>query len=193
MLGIFLDTEANGLNYEKHLPIEIAIEVINLLDGSLLETYQSLIYISPNDFERSDPESLSFTGITYDELKEGKDFEVIKNDLLNIFKKHNLIRRKSIFICQNPSFDRMFFSKIIDADLQEEKNLPYNWLDLASMHWARCVRENRPINKIQLSKDEIANYFNIPPEEKPHRAANGVRHLVECYKKVVGFKKESTV
>lgn len=190
MLGVFLDTEANGLNFKKHWPIEIAIEIFDLANGELKEKYHSLIHISPEDFAKSDPESLSFTGITYDELKEGKTPDKIHEDLLALFKKHNVVRRKAFFICQNPSFDRMFFSKIIPTEEQENNSFPYIWLDLASMQWSRCVRDGVPIEKVMLSKDAIAESYDVPPEQKPHRAQNGVRHLVQCYEKVVGFSRK---
>lgn len=187
LIGIFLDTEANGLNYKKHEPVEIAIELINLETGKRIDSYNSLIHISSSAFEKSDPNSLAFTGITYEELKKGKDILTVKKELLNFFLAHHLERKKALFICQNPSFDRIFFSKIIDPDLQEEKNFPYNWLDLASMQWSRLLREGNVATDIQLSKDLIAKHYGIPPEQKPHRAKNGVRHLIECYKIVVGF------
>ncbi len=42
------------------------------------------------------------------------------------------------------------------------------------------------INYLELSKDKIAKFYNLPPEEKPHRALRGVEHLIECYKAAVG-------
>ena len=189
LIGIFLDTETNGLNFKRHEAIEIAIELINLESGAVLESYNSLIQISPESFSQSDPESLAYTGITYEELKGGKSPQKIKDDVLDLFKRHNLVRRKSVFICQNPSFDRIFFTKIVSTITQEELSFPYNWLDLASMHWALEMRKGTRINKIQLSKDQIANGFSLPPEKKPHRARNGTLHLIECYAKVVGFTK----
>ncbi|MDE3048090.1 MAG: hypothetical protein KGI83_07075, partial [Verrucomicrobiota bacterium] len=38
-----------------------------------------------------------------------------------------------------------------------------------------------------FSKDLIAQQYALPGEEKPHRAMNGVRHLLLCYQAVVGF------
>ena len=38
-----------------------------------------------------------------------------------------------------------------------------------------------------LSKDKIAGAFALASEEKPHRARNGVNHLLLCYEAVVGF------
>ena len=88
--------------------------------------------------------------------------------------KTSLGSKKALFICQNPSFDRLFFTKIVPTLIQEERLFPYNWLDLASMHWARCIREGALIQEIGLSKDLIARHYAISPEDKPHRALNGV-------------------
>ena len=41
--------------------------------------------------------------------------------------------------------------------------------------------------EIGFSKDLIAQHHNLPSEEKPHRAMNGVNHLLLCYQAVVGF------
>ena len=187
LIGIFLDTETNGLNFEKHEAIEIAIELIDLESGKTIDAYETLIAISPESFDRSDPTSLAFTGITYDEIKTGKPLPLVRKEILELFKKHHLVRKEALFICQNPSFDRIFFTKIIPTDLQEGLNFPYNWLDLASMHWGKSIREGHSIGGIGLSKDSIATFYGILSEEKPHRARNGVRHLIECYKKVIGF------
>jgi DNA polymerase-3 subunit epsilon/oligoribonuclease len=60
------------------------------------------------------------------------------------------------------------------------------------MYWVEAIRRNR-LGESQLpwetglSKDKIASAFKLPSEEKPHRAMNGVNHLIVCYKAVVGF------
>ncbi len=188
LIGIFLDTETNGLDFTVHEAIEIAIELIDLESGKRIESYRTLIQISSEAFGRSDPTSLAFTGITFQELQEGKPLPQVRKEILELFKRHHLVRKEAIFICQNPSFDRIFFTKIVPTSLQEEHNFPYNWLDLASMHWARSLRGGYPIEEIGLSKDMIARFYGLSPEERPHRAGNGVSHLVECYNKVVGYR-----
>lgn len=187
MIGIFLDTETNGLNFEEHQAVEIALELINLENGIIIDRYETLIQISEEAFGKSDKTSLAFTGITFEELQEGKPLSTVREEILALFKKHHLVRREAIFICQNPSFDRMFFTKIIPTQVQEELSFPYNWLDLASMHWARSLREGCAIEEIGLSKDMIAKFYGLSTEEKPHRARNGVRHLIECYGRVIGY------
>jgi len=108
------------------------------------------------------------------------------------FSRNGIKRGNAVFICQNPSFDRIFFSQLIDADVQEKLLWPYHWLDLASMYWADCITKAKSGQSLLpwetgFSKDKIARALRLPPEEKPHRAMNGVDHLLLCYEAVVGF------
>jgi oligoribonuclease len=41
------------------------------------------------------------------------------------------------------------------------------------------------------SKDKIAIAHSLPREQQPHRAMNGVKHLMLCYCAVVGFPKKN--
>jgi len=187
MKGIFLDTETNGLDWTKHQVLEIAIILVDLSNGKKIDEYASLIQISTHNWSKSDPESLKFTGITFDEVQMGKPKKLVQQELLHFFQSNGLKRGKALFICQNPSFDRIFFNSLIEVATQESLYFPYNWLDLASMFWCNQVKKGYPIDQIGLSKDRIAHFFKIGPEKKPHRALAGVSHLIECYEKVVGF------
>ena len=90
----------------------------------------------------------------------------------------------------------MFFSQIVDPDTQETLSWPYHWLDLASMYWAitmqKAIQHQGPLPwETGYSKDLIAKQYQQPPEASPHRAMNGVTHLLVCYKAVVGFPASS--
>lgn len=180
MLGIFLDTETSGLDPFRHHVLEIAIKIVNLKAFEELDSYSAIILHDKTAWEASDPESLSVNGFTWKLVQTGQPLTKTKEDILKLFKKHEICRGKSVFICQNPSFDRPFFSHIIPVDLQESLRLPYHWLDLASMHWAK--QGTGP-----LSKDLIAAAYGLPPETHPHRAMNGVDHLIQCYHKVLSI------
>jgi DNA polymerase-3 subunit epsilon/oligoribonuclease len=59
------------------------------------------------------------------------------------------------------------------------------------MYWAllsvSVKNEHRPFpEELNLSKNEIARIHNLPPEVNPHRAMNGVDHLILCYQAVLG-------
>jgi DNA polymerase-3 subunit epsilon/oligoribonuclease len=199
LFGVFLDTETNGLNYKEHSILEIAFMVVDLINGSTLKTFDSIIKQPFEKWQKSDQGSLKVTGFTYEEIQKGKNIETVANEIRTLFKILGINREKAVFICQNPSFDRIFFSQIISPDEQEVLMWPYHWLDLASMHWASVMPKSADSKQlfpweIGLSKDSIATYQKIPPESKPHRALNGVKHLLACYKAVVGFplcKKEA--
>lgn len=192
MLGIFLDTETNGLNANKHKVIEIAYKILDVTTGELKAEFQTLIFQPPEIWKTSDLESLKINGFNWDEVKTGLQPSDAAERIKTTFKALEIKRGFSVFICQNPSFDRAFFSQLIDPDEQEKLEWPYHWLDLASMYWAESIRKAQSKEALYpwetgLSKDRIATTFQLPVEKSPHRAMNGVDHLLLCYQAVVGF------
>jgi oligoribonuclease len=193
VLGIFLDTETNGLNAFKHRVLEIAFKIVDMQTGQIKESYEAVIHQPEDVWAQSDPASLRVNGFTYDQLKQGKRADVVATEITNLLQKNRIQRGKAVFICQNPSFDRIFFSQLVDPDIQESLNWPYYWLDLASMYWAESMRRGQE-NPNHLpwitgfSKDRIASVYHLPAEQNPHRAMNGVDHLLLCYESVIGFK-----
>jgi oligoribonuclease len=192
VLGIFLDTETNGLNAFKHRTIEIAFKIVDIHTGELKEAYESIIHQPDDVWERSDPASLRVNGFTYEDLLKGKKADVVATEITNILQRHRVQRGSAVFICQNPSFDRIFFSQLVDPDIQENFKWPYYWLDLASMYWAEGIRRGKENPNFLpwvtgFSKDRIASVYHLPGEQNPHRAMNGVNHLLLCYEKVIGF------
>lgn len=193
MLGVFLDTETNGLNAFKHRVLEIAFKIVNLKTGELKEAYQTIIQQPENIWKSSDPASLKVNGFTYDRLLQGKRADIAATEITKILQRNNIRRGEAVFICQNPSFDRIFFSQLIDPEVQESLNWPYYWLDLASMYWAEAIRRGKENPEhfpwaTGFSKDRIAAVYHLPAEEQPHQAMNGVDHLLLCYEKVIGFQ-----
>jgi DNA polymerase-3 subunit epsilon/oligoribonuclease len=192
VLGVFLDTEANGLNSQVHKILEVAYQVVDLRNGSLKGKYQATIAQPIEAWEKSDAASLRINGFTWEEISRAASPIEVSEHIIDHFSTLGVLRKQAVFICQNPSFDRVFFSQLIDPDTQESLSWPYHWLDLASMFWALAIqktkREKGPLPwDIGLSKDLIASHYQLPVEAKPHRAMNGVSHLLLCYKAVVGF------
>jgi oligoribonuclease len=190
MLGIFLDTETNGLNPFKHRIAEVAFKIVDLLTLEVKTEYQTLVQMQPHEWEKSDPESLKLNNFTWSEVSHGKPPLKVAEEIIFAFGGQDIRRGHAVFICQNPSFDRVFFSQLIDTDKQEKLLWPYHWLDLASMYWVRAIDSGK-LNKQNypwetgISKDKIAAHYNLPTEKKPHRAMNGVDHLFLCYKRVI--------
>ncbi len=195
MLGIFLDSETNGLNPQKHRILEIAFQIIDILTGEIKERFESLVLATPEEWEKSDPESLKVNGFTWEEVSKGISPSLVGSRIRELFIRSGIKRGESAFICQNPSFDRAYFAQLIDPDLQEKLQWPYHWLDLASMYWAKSLEKgakgtgNYPW-ETGFSKDKIAIAHSLPKEDRPHRAMNGVKHLMLCYEAVVGFPKK---
>lgn len=183
MLGIFLDLETTGLNYKHHRTIEIAFQIINLYSNALLHEYSQIIFQPRKVWRQSNPKSLAINGFTEDMISSGKLESQVQKEIIELFKKYTLLRDNSVFICQNPSFDRIFFSQIIDPDIQEECRWPYHWLDLASMHWGiQILQKKISLHEIGLTKNQIAKFYGLQEEKFPHRALQGVKHLVSCYR-----------
>ena len=194
MLAIFLDTETNGLNPHKHRVIEIAFHIIDVLTGEIKDSFESIVLTSAEEWGKSDPASLRVNGFTWEEVSQGSQPSTVGIKIQELFAKNNITRGEAVFICQNPSFDRIFFSQLVDPDIQEKLLWPYHWLDLASMYWVQSLKkgvlgEGSYPWETGFSKDKIAIAHSLPREKQPHRAMNGVEHLLLCYEAVVGFGK----
>lgn len=185
MYLIFLDTETTGLNPEKHRILEIAYKVINSMTGMVVVGNELVVAQSAEVWAAADPHSLEINHFIWEEIIKGKTERAVASEIANDLNRLGLGQKEGVFICQNPSFDRAFFLQLINADLQEQYGWPYHWLDLASMFWAAC-KDAKILKEASLSKDSIAAYYGIPPEESPHRAMNGVKHLIECYEAIFG-------
>lgn len=190
MLGIFLDSEANGLDPFIHKMIEIAFKFVNLSTGKEIESYQTIIFQTKAFWKKSDPQSLEVNGFTYEMVSKGKKEIDVKTEIIDIFLKHKISRGNSVFICHNPFLDHLFFSKLIKQAEQEKFFWPYYWLDFASMYFALELHKTKNFKTFAgFSKDKIAKSLKLPSEETPHKAINGVDHLILCYKSLIGFPK----
>jgi len=192
MLAIFLDIETTGLDFFRHRAIDFAFKIIDISTGKELYTYHCIVKQPREVWEARDLNSVAINGFTWEKVQLGLEEAEIKHQILRIFSKLGISRGRAFYICQNPAFDRGFFSQIIDVYSQEGLNWPYRWLDFASMFWALQVKqakqnhESLPI-EINLSKNSIAEHYHLPIETVPHSALNGVNHLILCYQTVIGF------
>lgn len=195
MQAIFLDIETTGLDPNRHRAIDIAFQIINLSTGKLTGNYQSIVRQPREIWDRCDPVSLEINGFTWEQVCTGKDPAVVGQEIIQLLTQLKTERGQSVFICQNPAFDRGFFTHFVDVYTQERLQWPYHWLDLASMYWAlkakNVAQHGVPFPaRMNLSKNEIAKTFNLPEEERPHRAMKGVEHLMMCYQVVLGVQFE---
>lgn len=192
MQAIFLDTETTGLDPLSHRLLEIAFKIIDIPSGYEKLTYQAIVKQPLEIWEQRDPASVEVNGFTWEKVQLGKEEAIVRQEIIQIFTDLQIARGSSVYICQNPAFDRNFFAQLIDVYTQEQKQWPYHWLDFASMYWALQVKAYREIREpfpqeINLSKNTIAQCYQLPIESCPHSALNGVDHLLLCYRTVVGF------
>lgn len=192
MIAIFLDIETTGLDFKVHQPIDVAFKVVDSSTGNIRASYQSIIKITEESWSLRDLHSMEINGYTWEEICQGNEDKIVAEEIIQILQDQKIERGKSVFICQNPAFDKCFFSKLIHVYQQEKMNWPYHWLDFASMYWAKQVEgfkaAHRPFpSEMTLSKNNIALQYQLPEEVMPHKAMNGVDHLILCYKTVIGF------
>ncbi len=106
------------------------------------------------------------TGFTWEKVQLGKEEEVVREEITQIFTDLKVERGKSIYICQNPAFDRNFFAQLINVYAQEQHHWPYHWLDFASMYWALQTKHYRDKEQhfpeeMNLSKNTIAQEYEF--------------------------------
>ncbi len=192
MQAIFLDTETTGLDPTIHRLLEIAFKIVDIPSGYEKLTYQAVVKQPKEVWEKRDPGSVEVNGFTWEKVQVGKEESIIRDEIIQIFTDLQIERKSTVYICQNPAFDRNFFSQLIDLHTQEKNHWPYHWLDLASMYWALQVKRHRDLHapfpkELILSKNSIAQQYGLPIETNPHSALNGVDHLLLCYKAAIGF------
>lgn len=189
MLIIFLDTETTGLDPAIHKILEIAFKVLDTKKDQLICSYSSLLCHHDDVWDKRDPSSFQINKLEKDFVNQnGKNSEVVSREILDLFSLYNVNKTTAVFLCQNPSMDRSFFSHLISPKIQHDNNIPYHWLDLASMFWGLegALNENFCESTINLlSKDNIAQYLGLEKEKFPHRAYQGVEHLMFCYTKLI--------
>ena len=192
MQAIFLDTETTGLDPLSHRLLEVAFKIVDIPSGFEKLTYQAIVKQPLEVWERRDPKSVEVNGFSWEKVQLGKEEAIVRQEIIQIFTDLQIDRCSSVYICQNPAFDRNFFAQLVDIHTQEKKHWPYHWLDFASMYRALQIKGYREIREpfpqaMSLSKNAIAQHFGLPIEPNPHSALNGVDHLLLCYRKVVGF------
>ena len=112
----------------------------------------------------------------------------VASDLCVFLVNNDIVKGKAFFICQNPSFDRIFFHRILPQRVMTDFNMPYHWLDLSSMYWVKYYGGCRPTpEEMSLSKDSIALCLGLEPESKPHTSLGGVHHLISCYHRLNSY------
>lgn len=188
---IFLDTETTGLDPTKTHVVEIALRVADAVTGEILGSFESVVLLSEEQWSHATAGALRCNGFTYDEvLKRGVPLQNVAKKIEELFTNLKINGRNASFYCQNPTFDRPFFHHIFPSEYMNQKKWPYHWLDLASAsHFLNMQQYRKNLSegenslpKIPFSKDRIAAQHDLPKEKSPHRAMNGVDHLMLIHK-----------
>lgn len=187
MKAVFIDIETSGLDPQVHVPLEIALCIVDMHTMECIDSFHTFVCMLEKwQFDEfSCPIALEVNGIKWEDIKDAPHETLVSLHIIEFLEKHGIFKNRSFFLAQNPTLDRIFFLKVVHHVSQEIHNLPYHWLDLASMYWMKVLvplMSHSPFKWAPLSKDSIAQELGIPYESKPHRAMNGVNHLLECYK-----------
>ncbi|MCH9611248.1 MAG: Oligoribonuclease [Chlamydiales bacterium] len=179
MLIIFLDTETTGLDSQRHRVLEIAFKIYDSQKNRIVVSYSAIINQPSEVLALADPQSMEVNGFTDTLVMSGKSERAVSAEIIGDFNRAGVDKGNAVFVCQNPSFDRTFFNQLVSVQMQTEFRWPYHWLDLASMYWAR--KGGQISEEKELSKNAIASSLGLAREADPHRAMNGVIHLMQCY------------
>lgn len=190
---IFLDIETNGLDPQRHVPIEIGILIYDLDKNDEFEAFTSFIALDAEDKKNSCLTAMQVNGIVDRIPKDAPEIDMVERAIEMFFLQNNISSENCFFLCQNPTFDRPFFHKIIPQIRMNHLGWPYHWLDLASMYWFKSITNGLKLQstKCILSKDSIAKCLGMDPEPMPHTAIQGAAHLAKCYLILTGNWKES--
>src|ERR1700728_4539724 len=114
MWGIFLDIETTGLSSLRHRALEIAIRLVDLRTGEALAALSLGIRQPLEVWQQASPDSLLVNGYTWEKCCQGIPEADAADQIISFLAHWTIHRSNSVFICQNPSFDRGFFSQLID-------------------------------------------------------------------------------
>lgn len=184
---VFVDIETTGLDFDRYVAIDVALVVVDYFEsrsqGILKDVYSCCITCDAKDWDLADKSALKVNGYTRENHVNSKQNYIVGKEIEEFLVKHNIVQGKAFFICQNPSFDRPFFLQLMCHDEMVSLNLPYHWLDLASMYFFHHLSCTVP-QMVDVSKNAIAKSLNTSIERNPHKALNGALHLMICFEKL---------
>ena len=164
---MIVDIETTGLNPEIHEIIEIG--AVDEVTGATLSL--KVVPIRPHT---ADPRALEVNGYKPEYWEDA----VTLGFALMRLKQFSLKGSKlPLMLGYNVSFDRMFLEK---AYRECGIVYPFNYrhIDIMSMVYANGGREEAP------SLKNACEYYNIAPEQEPHRAIGGALAAYELLKKL---------
>ena len=176
-LFVFIDTEATGLNPDKHELIEIAGVVVQIENPRDLLTYNVVeefeYKIHPERIGDADPASLRVNH--YDPSQW--------TNALTLAEAMELVGEKTegaVMVAHNVSFDNAFIDKAFRISKIKNK-MHYHRLDTVSMAHA-LLQGNEDVDRLSLHS--LCEYFGIT-QNTQHEALADARACFELYKKLM--------
>ncbi len=176
----FVDTEATGLDVDRHELIEIGCVLVEQHWGrnkkplfKILESFE--LKIKPEHIETADHVSLRVSG--YDPLL-WKD-ALSKKEAMKIFSKKT---EGAIMVGHNVTADHMFIDKAFRT-LGVPNKMHYHKLDTSSIAFAK-LHLNDTVDKYSLHF--LCDHFSID-NKSPHRALSDAEATFALYKKLMAL------
>ncbi len=162
------DVETTGLDPRSHEIIEIGLLLVDQRSLAVIDTLD--VKVKPCRLELADPEAMAVNGYRAEDWQNALDLQWAM--LWFAIKT-----REAVFASWNITFDWPFieeaFRRTGVPDLTDRRKFCLMSAAIERLHGADLK---------SVSKDAVAEFLKLPPEDKPHRAMNGVRHALEVYK-----------
>jgi DNA polymerase-3 subunit epsilon len=177
----FIDTEATGLDFERHELTEIGCILVEQNWESedkkpvfkVIEEFE--IKIRPEHIETADPVALRVNGYDPENWKEAFSTE----EAMKLFGAKT---SGAIMVAHNVSADYIFLEKAFH-DSRVENEMHYHKLDTVSIAFAKLhLTEDADKYSLQF----LCDYFGIK-NEHAHRALPDARATFELYKKLMNL------
>jgi DNA polymerase III epsilon subunit-like protein len=181
---VSIDLETTGIDEKRHAIISIGIA---RFDNDEDKFYRELII--PKDAE-CDPEALQVNGETEAQLRaraypEYTPYTAALIEAVNWCKKREL----GVIVGKNPSFDHRFMRHYWKLSGLPEKDfvdvLTYRHLDWSSFAIPLMLFKGVKIPQKGLGTLDIARFFGLPDEARPHIAINGANYNVNATRHVL--------
>lgn len=171
------DVETTGVDSDRHEILEIGLLVVRQGDLKIIDELD--VKVKPEHIETAEAVALHVNGYREEDWKDAIT-------LADAMEQYQEKVGEAIFLAHPLAFDLGFIERAFKKTGRENP-MDYHQLDLFSMAWAILNKDGR-LSKVTLF--EMAKYFGLEPEPKPHRAIHGARIAYEILKKLLELSQE---
>lgn len=176
----FIDIETTGSIFGFHEITELGAVITTPDASEIIDTFQTRI--KPKYPERITDVAKNLSDFSEETWVDAK----ISNK--EMWQNASQFWTDCTPVCHNPTFERAFITlAMVDAGITSF-GLDYHWIGTESLAWPFYLSGR--IKKLSLLT--LLNYFDLPPEPLPHRAANGALSCRSVYIKLIDALQKAT-